>query len=909
MSKEEKKEKVDPKVLEEKRRKAFLRQERTHRNIQQCILSQNIDSVLEFANSREDLFEYRTFRQIKGHTPTIVSSLKGLGDLSCFYNIKSSTLSLLHPKVRLFKVRYTTTDDEGQIIPLSEPTMKEIKFADNFGKQQSASVSSYLASESSQANWRNVGLRSFTLRHIGRDHGGIERNIKCSLSLKFKGLKDLVARPAGQRDIRYVDLVLFPEGKINRQTEEYNPKHYEIRALIGYNIPPESSLRGLGITNKKEIECIKKLENSNIMVSLSLHRHDFSIQADGSVELSADYFGRIETTISSAHANVFQPSLQVKKDGEGDISPTASPESSPVNLGRIKLLLTEANKDLNSEDDVADGESIVARLLKMPSFVKIYEEFSGKKIRNKKGKISSTNAEKVLLDIEDAALVQGLKASVDEKAGALRRTAYRSFMSQLINGAKGDRGTGTRLFCANVPSSKMDEVLGLSNTLAKGAKMTPAGEEEQLKAKEKERIKKQTTAAISDAAESFKVAVCSEILADAAKMADVSKNADEFSRSPSSESAGKDKKDKPVDYNARSLITAAREGERYQFHFIFAGDVIELACKNAGIVQLHEDKKYIFEPKSYWKEQDENSLYSILSGVRILIGPMEYRSRTGKLKHCNLSQFPIAFDTFREWFTNAVIKRDAVTMSLGTFLRKFMNELVLPGMGADCIRPAKPRGTRVENVQVSLPGRQTKSGTREELLPIERVINVDDGFFKAMYKEKAAAAYKSDSAVHKSYDYLLLQLSSIGDIRRRTGTAVSDIKDGIYHFNIGSDRGLLKTMQFSKQDIAGVAEMRSLQSIEAGGDQISQLAFPYDVDLTLVGNTLFTPGMIFYANPTFLGLGSAEDRNSLAYQLNLGGYFLILETEIVIEPGTFETRIINAKTLGHGKMKTKRMTL
>ena len=59
--------------------------------------------------------------------------------------------------------------------------------------------------------------------------------------------------------------------------------------------------------------------------------------------------------------------------------------------------------------------------------------------------------------------------------------------------------------------------------------------------------------------------------------------------------------------------------------------------------------------------------------------------------------------------------------------------------------------------------------------------------------------------------------------------------------------------------------------------------------------------MFFYANPSFLGLGSPQDRSSIAHQLNLGGYFLILTTRTTIAPGTFETEL-EGVTVGHGKV-------
>ena len=76
-----------------------------------------------------------------------------------------------------------------------------------------------------------------------------------------------------------------------------------------------------------------------------------------------------------------------------------------------------------------------------------------------------------------------------------------------------------------------------------------------------------------------------------------------------------------------------------------------------------------------------------------------------------------------------------------------------------------------------------------------------------------------------------------------------------------------------------------------GSDSLDQLKFPYNTDLTLIGNTLFIPGMFYYVNPSLAGLGSVEDASSLAYKMNLGGYHLVLKTTITINNSKFETKI------------------
>jgi len=138
------------------------------------------------------------------------------------------------------------------------------------------------------------------------------------------------------------------------------------------------------------------------------------------------------------------------------------------------------------------------------------------------------------------------------------------------------------------------------------------------------------------------------------------------------------------------------------------------------------------------------------------------------------------------------------------------------------------------------------------------------------------------------------------DITERRGEPAQDLKDGIYHFNIGSDMGLLRSMDFNRVNLHGLMELRSLQAENQGVDSLQQLKFPYNTNLNLVGTTLFAPGMFYYVNPSLAGLGDAADAGSLAYQMNLGGYHLVQRISTEISPGSFKTKIFGTQT-GQGK--------
>ena len=249
-------------VIREK--KTFTGTERNYTNLEQQLLVQNIDKVCSYHVANKDLFAYRTFRQITGKGSNLISKLKGLPDLSMFHKVKTSTLSLLRPKLRIFKVHYAEFKPDAQgvisdstVTRLPVPVYKEFKFSDNFGMETAASVQDYLKYESTKPSWRNVGLDSFSMQIYGESQGAMEDNTLCILKLTFKSLKDLDAQPPGEPSpenggLRYADLIIAPGTRIDEETEVYNPNHYQLKILVGYTAPTREQLIGLNL-NSTEI--------------------------------------------------------------------------------------------------------------------------------------------------------------------------------------------------------------------------------------------------------------------------------------------------------------------------------------------------------------------------------------------------------------------------------------------------------------------------------------------------------------------------------------------------------------------------------------------------------------------------------------------------------------------------------
>jgi hypothetical protein len=116
------------------------------------------------------------------------------------------------------------------------------------------------------------------------------------------------------------------------------------------------------------------------------------------------------------------------------------------------------------------------------------------------------------------------------------------------------------------------------------------------------------------------------------------------------------------------------------------------------------------------------------------------------------------------------------------------------------------------------------------------------------------------------------------------GEQVEDEKKGIYHLVLGSDRGLVKSFNFSEKQVPHLRAM-NIANAKWNSDGLNALVLPQDADLTMVGNNLFQNGQLVYINAD-LGFGT-----EVARSLGVGGYYRVYRSANRIASGRFETEI------------------
>jgi len=929
--------------------KLLTNDNRVRGNIEQYILSQNIEKAANYFSSRGELFNYQTFRQVNGDGTQMINKLRGIENIDVFSNIKTSVLSLVRPKIRIYKVSHEEAGfaedgvpDESKTQRLPYPCYKEFKFSDNFGQETAATVQEYLKYESTKPSYRNVGLESFSLIHDGKSEGILEQNIQCSMVLSFKSLKDLTAQPPGEPHphkggLRYVDLILWPPSRYVKDAETHNPLHYEIKALLGYAAPDKQALEGLSLS-LKEIEMLSHIEKLNTVISLSLVDYKMAIGEQGQLKLTANYRGRLETIVGTNSVNIFQDTMRLGSGGKEKISKAVDPKNNPAHIFKIQSMIHEFFKELNQphcRDNKCSSRRKLLQVLKSDTiFSSIYREAGGPSVTEDRGVTKVVgNGEDIFSWFKLAHNSNRMLALIRRRVGGFKKDVYKTFVDQLITGndVRDELNPETRLFCINVPKDEMVKYLGgverppenqqtanLDDLIKQGVSYSDAMQQ----------IMAGGTLANPRGSSKIKIDRCNQVVQqDAALQETVAQDVSSLEAN------------RVEDLNSEKIDPARAttlnfDGENYRFYFIYFGDIIELACKNAGFKALdliNETEAGAispsapsyppFPPSTYYgygkKKGDINKEAGRNYGLgqtRVLLGPLEYTDpETGMIKSINLAQFPISFNYFRSWFTKRIIRKKSPAMSLGGFLIECMNKLVMPALGAGMPTSVKPARTRSAIQAITLPGKQTGEdpveicgrtvGRIDEMLPLHRIIDVDSAIFKQTYLNKLAAGQSSESMVKTSHDYLLIRTTTAKDMMERNGNPIEDLKDGIYHFNIGSDNGLLKDMDFQKVSIPNLAEAKWKIARDQGADPLSQLKFPFNTNLNLIGTSLFTPGMYYYVNPSMLGLGSVEDARSVSYQLGLGGYHIVQTvTSTIDKNGNYTTKIEGKQTF-QGKPK------
>ena len=124
------------------------------------------------------------------------------------------------------------------------------------------------------------------------------------------------------------------------------------------------------------------------------------------------------------------------------------------------------------------------------------------------------------------------------------------------------------------------------------------------------------------------------------------------------------------------------------------------------------------------------------------------------------------------------------------------------------------------------------------------------------------------------------------------GVKEADHKNGIYHYLLGRDRGIVKNIKLNKTD--SPASLKMVRFEQEGYDGLRQLREIYDVNVDTFANLQTYPGTYIYVEPRgfspSLGISNDIDLNKFDLtDLGIGGYYMIIESTHEFSAGVMNT--------------------
>ena len=244
----------------------------------------------------------------------------------------------------------------------------------------------------------------------------------------------------------------------------------------------------------------------------------------------------------------------------------------------------------------------------------------------------------------------------------------------------------------------------------------------------------------------------------------------------------------------------------------------------------------------------------------------------------NLADLPISLYRYKQWFINKILAPRRTTLFLKDFLQLLITDLVAKVLS----EKYNPNDTSNREPPELLINRF--SVVAEEANFLDRIRRSSNSAYNSKTVDNIKNAFKlSDNSSLKAKQLTLFSQSPVivnkppqGQSRRE-----ADRKKNIPHiFFSDANNGILKELNFQREDMPGLREARLFEGSDFSGPDI--IPEKYNSTLGIIGTSAFKPGSIFYIDPEPLVLGYTKDKGSPARKLGLGGYYLVIRVTHIV---------------------------
>ena len=280
--------------------------------------------------------------------------------------------------------------------------------------------------------------------------------------------------------------------------------------------------------------------------------------------------------------------------------------------------------------------------------------------------------------------------------------------------------------------------------------------------------------------------------------------------------------------------------------------------------------------------------YTQFQKFRLLLGPLEIvdPKNDSVVTGISLGDIPVSVRYFQEWLTKKLLKKSQAEYTLAKFANDFFNDLMRSFLNNDtCFQGSTKQKARLQQGAIT----SYRSGEHDEIT--EQMVAAGTTRLNAMAMGQPILNVSglrglpvSNPGGALENHFLTFFAGRVQPSSLMQGSRKSDEKRGLFHYSLGKDSGIVKTINLKRTDSPGLTEYRFEQEGYAG---LEQLRYVYDVDIDSYANVNAFPGSYIYVEPRGFSPSTSIDLT----KLGIGGYCMIIRSEHSFGPGKADTKI------------------
>lgn len=332
---------------------------------------------------------------------------------------------------------------------------------------------------------------------------------------------------------------------------------------------------------------------------------------------------------------------------------------------------------------------------------------------------------------------------------------------------------------------------------------------------------------------------------------------------------------------SKETLDIALQYNNKRINYVYLGDFIESAIVmtkdvlEGAIKEAESSRKQKNAKKTEEKLRPLRSSLEDLKTTKILLGNFSYPVGKNESITINIADVPISMRVLQDYIFNNIEQQYTTKYSLG----RFMDDLILQ------VLPAALKQHTFSDAPGLFSDLNLKSLiiTGENKQDLLSTVDMDIRDLPNFLKKASKQRRKKDEV-----DYLVFYSEPSPKTQSGlSGNLRKDASNGVYHFNLGKDRGMLKSINFSQINQKYRREALMIESVSL----YDELKMPYSASITMMGNGLFLPGSVVYINPSSVGFGDPRNPRSASARLGLGGYYTVTSVETTYNSGVMVTSL------------------